>query len=71
MDTMNDFITTLCEDPDAAFDFIGNRSHEFSRYELADILKECMYTFYQIETGEVEPYNVYQALYDNIAENCR
>lgn len=50
--TMMQFMETLRNNPDNAYDFIANNSHMFSKYELADIIKELLYgIYYEAEYG--------------------
>lgn len=43
---MKQFVEILKNNPDKAYDFIANNAHMFSKYELADIIKELLYGIY-------------------------
>lgn len=46
MEAMKQFIEVLKNNPNHAYDFIGNNSHLFSKSELTDIVKELLYGIY-------------------------
>ena len=46
---MQQFIEVMRDNPDHAYDFIANHYTQFYKDELASIVKELLYGFYEME----------------------
>ena len=65
---MKQFIEVLKENPNHAYDFIGNNYHKFSKEELNDIVKELLWTIYSTTSSEFDS-ELHDRMLDEVGDN--